>query len=171
MKLDLGCGNNCREGFEGVDLYAPDAKHKVDLFVFPFPWESDSVDEINCSHFLEHIPKDLRWGFFEECYRVLKPEGKMYIVSPNWKSERAYGDNTHEWPPVTSMTFWYLNKNWREANKLTYGKYDVKCNFEFTAGASGIHPTFAQRSYDAQVYATTHYTDSYNDIWVNLVKK
>lgn len=56
IKLDLGCGQNPKEGFDGVDLWAPDAKHKVDLFKFPWPFASDSVDEVHCSHFIEHIP-------------------------------------------------------------------------------------------------------------------
>jgi predicted SAM-dependent methyltransferase len=56
LKLDLGCGQNPKEGFEGVDLYGDKAKHRVDLFKFPWPFASDSVDEIHCSHFLEHVP-------------------------------------------------------------------------------------------------------------------
>lgn len=56
VKLDLACGQTPREGFEGVDFYAPNAKHKVDLFKFPFPWATASVDELHCSHFLEHLP-------------------------------------------------------------------------------------------------------------------
>jgi ubiquinone/menaquinone biosynthesis C-methylase UbiE len=171
VKLDFGAGNNCREGFESVDLYLPGAKYQIDLTSFPFPWPDESVEEINCSHFLEHIPKEKRWPFFEECYRILKPEGKMHINVPNWKSERAYGDMTHEWPPVSTMMFWYLNKNWREQNKLTYGPYDIKCNFDVNAGPSGIVPQFAQRSYDAQVFVTTHYMESYMDMWVILTKR
>ena len=84
VKLDFGSGNNCKDGFEGVDLYADAAKHKVDLFKFPLPWETGSVDEINCSHFIEHIPQELRWPFFEECYRILKDGGIMQIIVPNW---------------------------------------------------------------------------------------
>ena len=56
LKLDLGCGQNPKEGFDGVDLYGEKAKHKVDLFKFPWPFEDASVEEINCSHFLEHVP-------------------------------------------------------------------------------------------------------------------
>lgn len=55
VRLDLACGQRCKEGFEGLDLYAPAAR-KVDLLKFPWPIESDSVDELHCSHFVEHIP-------------------------------------------------------------------------------------------------------------------
>jgi predicted SAM-dependent methyltransferase len=56
VKLDLGCGQNPKEGFEGVDLYGDKATHKVDLWKFPWPFGDASVEEIHCSHFLEHIP-------------------------------------------------------------------------------------------------------------------
>jgi hypothetical protein len=56
LKLDLGCGENPKEGFEGVDLYGEKAKHKIDLFKFPWPFKDNSVEEIHCSHFLEHVP-------------------------------------------------------------------------------------------------------------------
>jgi len=56
LKLDLGCGQNPKEGFEGVDLYGDKARHKIDLFKFPWPFLDESVDEIHASHFLEHIP-------------------------------------------------------------------------------------------------------------------
>ncbi len=93
VKLDLACGQIPKEGFEGVDLYAPNAKHKVDLWKFPYPWADNSVDELYCSHFIEHLParsveerdllpgaikeefldKDFLFAFFDECYRILKP--------------------------------------------------------------------------------------------------
>lgn len=56
VRLDLGCGQTPKEGFEGVDIRGGGAKHVVDLFKFPWPFASDSVDEIHCSHFCEHIP-------------------------------------------------------------------------------------------------------------------
>lgn len=56
LKLDLGCGQSPRDGYEGVDLYGESAKHRVDLFKFPWPFENASVDAIHCSHFLEHVP-------------------------------------------------------------------------------------------------------------------
>lgn len=57
VRLDLGCGQRPAEGFEGVDLYAANAKHRLDLFKFPWPWATGSVDELHASHFVEHIPQ------------------------------------------------------------------------------------------------------------------
>lgn len=172
VKYDLGCGRNKQPGFIGVDLYSPDADIKADLMETPWKFAKDnSASEIFASHFLEHIPHGTRWRFMEECYRVLKPEGIMRIFVPNWKSERAYGDMTHQWPPVVAMFFFYLHRPWREANKLNYGPYDLKCNFEHAAGPTSISPDFSARAHEAQVFACTHYMESYMDMWVTLTKK
>jgi predicted SAM-dependent methyltransferase len=76
LKLDLGCGQNPREGFEGVDLYGDKAKFKVDLFKFPWPFADESVEEINASHLLEHIPA--REVEFRDLHlSTLSPGGEM----------------------------------------------------------------------------------------------
>jgi ubiquinone/menaquinone biosynthesis C-methylase UbiE len=170
-RLDLGCGRNKQEGFFGVDLYEPDADLKLDLFQSNWPWKDNTVDEIFCSHFVEHIPHFNRWKFFEECYRIMKLDATMRILVPSWKSERSYGDMTHQWPPVTAFFFYYLNKDWRTANKLTYGPYALKCHFESQAGPTAISPAFADRTQEAQTHACTHYLEAYGDMWVTLVKK
>jgi hypothetical protein len=171
LKLDLGAGRNPQPGFTSVDLYAEDVDVKLDLEKFPWPWEDNSVSEIHCSHFVEHLNQELRWPFFQECYRILKPESIMRIIVPNFKSDRAYGDCTHKFPPVVPMSFYYLNKQWREANKLTYGPYDIKCNFDHQCGPAGITQSFLNRSHEDQIYDTTHYWDSLSDIWCTLTKR
>lgn len=171
IKLDLGAGRNPQPGYTSVDLYAPDVDVRQDLTKFPWPWENDSVTEIHCSHFVEHLNKDVRWPFFEECYRILKVGGIMKISVPNFKSERAYGDCTHEWPPVTAFSLYYLNKQWREANKLTYGPYALKCDFDHQAGPSGISQDFSNRSHEAQIFACQKYWESYQDMWCLLTKR
>lgn len=153
LRLDLACGQTPAEGYEGVDLNAPNAKHKVDLFKFPFPWADGSVDEINCSHFIEHIPlrdvvesdlhedcpielmqdflgKDMLFAFMDECWRILKPGSHMHIQVPAATSTRAFQDPTHR-RFIVQDTFYYFAKAWRTAQKLDH--YRVKCDFGFNA--------------------------------------
>lgn len=142
IKLDLGCGQNPREGFQGVDLWAPDAQ-KVDLLKFPWPFETASVDEAHCSHFIEHIPmredesgKDLFFAFFDELHRILKPNAKATIIWPALQSVRAFQDPTHRrYLPAESML--YLSAEWRKLNKLDH--YRVNCNFGIS-----VNPTVQQ---------------------------
>lgn len=146
VKLDFGCGQVPREGFEGVDLYAPNATHRVDLWKFPLPWADNSVDEIHCSHFLEHLPmreveerdltqkhlaseyegKDFLFAFMDEVYRILKPGGVMTVVVPNARSDRAFQDPTHR-RFFVEFTFGYFWEEARKANGLDH--YRVNCNF------------------------------------------
>src|SRR5450759_2138096 len=117
LKLDFGCGPHPREGFEGVDMTAfPGVTHVVNLKQTPWPWGACSVAEAHASHFLEHLTALERVGFWNELYRILVPGGTCQVITPHWASNRAYGDPTHQWPPVSEMAFYYLNREWRMAN-------------------------------------------------------
>jgi len=47
------------------------------------PFDSNSVDSIYCSHVIEHIETKHVFNFFQDAYRVLKPEGTLRIVCPD----------------------------------------------------------------------------------------
>ena len=57
VKLDIGCGKNKRDGFTGVDQYAMEGVDVVCDVRKPWPWEPGTVDEVNCSHFVEQLHK------------------------------------------------------------------------------------------------------------------
>lgn len=168
LKLDLGCGPNKREGFIGVDERQFDGKVDVvhDLKK-KWPWKDGSVEEVHCSHFLEHLEGHERVHFFNELHRVLIPKGKATIIVPSWTSERAYGDPTHKWPPVCGFAFYYLDKNWRAANAPHTG-YD--CDFEFVGGNSIAQP-WNLRNQETQSFAQTHYLNVAQDMHVSLTKR
>ena len=146
LKLDLACGQSIKAGFEGVDLPGvPGVHHQVNLMRFPWPWADNSILELHCSHFAEHLPmefvdehgnyvpcgtpgaKDLFFAFFDECWRILVPDGQMSVIVPTCRSNRGFQDPTHRrfYP---AEAFLYLHKGWRDANKLDH--YNVKCNFD-----------------------------------------
>lgn len=154
LRLDLGCGQNCKEGFEGVDLNAAEAKHKWDLFKFPWPVVDQSVDELHASHLLEHIParevevidlrdpdvgedrikfvgQDMLFAFMDECYRILKTDAWMTAIVPSGRSNRAFWDPTHR-RFFMQETFLYFARDWRKINKLDH--YRVSCNFACEIG-------------------------------------
>lgn len=60
IKIDLACGDNKRgQDWIGVDIVnIPSVDIVYDLSVYPWPFEDNSVDEINCSHYIEHIKHD-----------------------------------------------------------------------------------------------------------------
>jgi len=81
LMLDVGCGNRCREGYEGIDkIYFENNKHTMNVELEPLPYDDNVVDEIYCNHMLEHIQNLI--FVLNEFHRVLKPSGKLEIGVP-----------------------------------------------------------------------------------------
>ena len=167
LKLDLGCGPRKREGFTGVDAMTFEGVDVVADLRKPWAWDDGSVEEVHCSHFLEHLTGAERVHFFNELYRVLKTDGKATIIVPSWTSERAYGDPTHQWPPVCGMAFYYLDKGWRATNAPHCG---YTCDFAFVGGNSLANP-WALKTQEVQAFAQTHYLNVAADMHVTLTKR
>jgi len=169
IRLDLGCGKNKKEGYTGVDSIAFDGVDVVhDLASTPWPFDDDSVDEIHASHFVEHLTGTQRIAFVNECYRILKKGGKCAIITPHWASTRAYGDLTHQWPPVCEMWYYYLSKEWRAVNAPH--NVDYQCDFDATWGYS-MHPELTVRNQQYQGYALQWFKEAAQDLHATIIKK
>lgn len=138
MKLDLACGQQPKPGFIGVDIAnIATVKHCFDLVDgAPWPFETSSIDELHCSHFIEHIEADyirtrkgrqdrLFW-FFDEAYRVIRPDGRFTVSWPALKSTNAFRDPTHRRFLPVEFTH-YLSVVGRKA--MCVDHYNVSCNW------------------------------------------
>jgi len=95
--LDLGCGDNKVEGAIGLDniaLSEVDIVH--DLLHFPYPIKANSFDTIYLRHVIEHFNIDKINNIMNECYRILKKDGQLYINVPHVFSIAAFTDPTHK---------------------------------------------------------------------------
>jgi hypothetical protein len=186
LKLSLACGDRVPEGFKGVDIAKTAGVDYVqDLLQFPWTqFKDNSVDEIDVSHFIEHIPHgdgfhDPFFQFFDEIYRILKPaeflpdnpniptKGFVRIAAPYYSSSRAWWDPTHQ-RAISEQSFLYLNKQWRIDNKLDH--YPVSCDFDFSY-AYVLDPEWQNRNAEAQAFAIKHYNNVVNDIQAQLIKR
>lgn len=169
IKLDLGCGSRTSEGFTGVDI-SPSCGATVvhDLRVTPWPWDDQTVDEVHCSHFFEHLSGYERISFMEELWRVMKPGAKALFITPDCDSHRAIQDPTHAWPPVCAESYLYFNKAWMTANKLEH--YGINADFDFGYGFS-LDPDVSLRSNEFRDFATKHYRNHSTDLHVTLTRK
>jgi hypothetical protein len=167
LKLDLGCGKKVEPGFIGVDSRAFGQDIVTDLTA-RWPWDDGTVEEARACHFIEHLTAAQRIHFVNELHRVLVPGGKCQMIVPNWSSCRAYGDLTHQWPPVSEMWFYYLKKEWRDENAPHNEGYT--CDFEATWGY-GMHPTIAARNQEYQQHALTFFKEAAQDIVATLIKR
>lgn len=168
VKIDLACGDNKREGFKGVDKFKTAAADIVfDLQSGkPWPFKDNSVDEVHCSHFIEHCV-DLCF-FWSELHRILKVGGTATIVAPYGKSNRAWQDPTH-CRAIVEESFLYLDKNFRTVNKLEH--YLANVDFEYTVIYAGVDPAWANRNEEARSFAIKHYWNVVQDIHANLKKR
>jgi len=100
-KLQLGCGNAplpVVEGWVNHDLFKHSSYVDVafDLRVSPWPIsEIESFSEILALDVFEHIPVECGIPFFDECWRLLEPNGTLFLRVPEFGSCYHLGDLTH----------------------------------------------------------------------------
>ena len=108
MKLDLGAGNRKQEGFVTVDcnkLTNPDIFW--DLNEIPYPFNDNSIDEINACHILEHLYDP--FTIMKELHRILKPNGRLRIQVPHFSRGMTHSQHSK----CFSMSFpLYFNKDY-----------------------------------------------------------
>ena len=183
VAVDLGCGQQkatvqyfsenmkiTPDKVIGVDIAKePGVDIVHDLTKFPYPFKDESVDAIYASHFVEHLDGIERIKFFNECYRILKPQGIMRLLHPYYKSVRAVQDPTHKWPPISENSYFYWDKNWREMNKLDH--YPINCDFEFNIYYIWQDQTVANKSDETRAFNIDKYWNVVADMLVDLKKR
>jgi glycosyltransferase involved in cell wall biosynthesis len=98
-KLLLGAGNNIpveRENWvlHDKEKYRDSVDVAWDLTKFPWPVEDDTYGYIEAEDVFEHLRADLT-DVMNECYRILKPGGYLYIRVPEAGSWQLMRDPTH----------------------------------------------------------------------------
>ena len=114
--LDLGCGPHPRNPYAADEIYGVDISPspelpkdrfvRANLALEPIPFTSNSFDSVSAFDFIEHIPRQIhslenhtsRLPFIElmnEVWRVLKPNGVFYALTPAYPNPSAFQDPTH----------------------------------------------------------------------------
>lgn len=110
-KINLGSGNDPKKGYINVDhLDLPTVDVVHNLIEFPYPFDDNSAENIMAADLIEHLPSHVNVGnpedkgemlqstiilFIEECHRILKPGGELYIQTPGYNAEFLWQDPTH----------------------------------------------------------------------------
>jgi SAM-dependent methyltransferase len=82
-KLQIGAGENPLAGWLNTDL-EPVSSAIIHLDALePFPFADKLFDHIFSEHMIEHIPYRGGLSMLNECFRVLKPGGRIRIATPN----------------------------------------------------------------------------------------
>lgn len=115
--LDLGCGTKPRNPYGCDELYGVDIRAGLtaegvkeivaaNLSIDAIPFPESHFDSVSAYDFLEHVPRaalnyttgTTQFPFIElmnEIWRVLKPGGIFYAVTPGYPHEKAFRDPTH----------------------------------------------------------------------------
>ena len=121
--VQYGCGLSCPHDWENFDTSPTLRLQKIPIFgklitrnrvTFPdgvrigditrrLPVEDNSVDNLYCSHVLEHLSFHDFHRALQESYRVLKPGGVFRLVMPDLKSLVERYLNSKE--PNASISF------------------------------------------------------------------
>ena len=116
LKVNLGCGEEIKEGSIGLDQgdYGQEIVRDMKKGL---PFCDNSCEELYADQVLEHIQLDGDFIFImNECLRILKSGGIFKIRVPHYDSLTAYKDPTHS-RFFTKDSFTYMEKN----NKWKYG--------------------------------------------------
>jgi len=108
--LELGCGEHLRNNFGASNVYGLDIREDLDkniltadLATDPLPFPDSFFDVVIAEHVIEHIPRliyvpNRRYAFIElmsEIWRILKPHGMFYSVTPAYPHPEVFQDPTH----------------------------------------------------------------------------
>lgn len=133
--LDLGCGNMPRNPFFADELYGVDIIDlydsnvnfnytKANLSLESLPFDDNYFDSVSAYDFFEHILRVhivngiTKFPFVEllsEIYRILKPGGQLYAVTPFYPKESAFVDPTHvNFITKNSHKYFITPHNWAQ---------------------------------------------------------
>ena len=85
LKINLGCGPDVRDGYVNVDARPFPGVECQDLSTIPWKWDDSVAEEIMMLDFLEHFSYRKTDSILQECWRVLKPGGKLVVQVPDFE--------------------------------------------------------------------------------------
>lgn len=82
-KLQIGAQANSIAGWLNVDISPKERSVCFMDATVTFPFADSSFDYVFSEHMIEHISFDEAVFMVKECYRILRPGGKIRIATPN----------------------------------------------------------------------------------------
>jgi SAM-dependent methyltransferase len=167
VKLQIGAGNNRLDGWINSDL-----EPTSDQIIFintleKLPFDDHPVDYVFCEHMIEHI--NYQGGLFmlRECYRIMKPGGKIRIATPDAEKIAGLFD-----PQKTSNQKRYLEWSSRVGIGLySFEKSEMKKRRpEWDIDPVHINTYFPDASQDSVCFVVNNFFRSYGHQFLYDVK-
>lgn len=147
--LNLGAGNNLIEGAVNHDQvkHRPEIDAVWDLNDLPWPWESESFVLVVAKAVLEHLRINL-FQSMDECWRILRPGGTVYLKIPYWQHDSSFADPSHYWQfsLETPCIFDPETEYGRRYQFYPHRKWKIIKGPRLNRAKSSIHCTLQKRS-------------------------
>ena len=151
-KLHLGCGPLPLSGWVNADIQPLTADTVQVDAAKPLPFESGSFDRVFAEHFIEHLDHIEGLRFVKECHRILAPDGRIRLATPDitflfklylnptpetarycaWATENFIPGALYNWPTYVINNFF---KDW--GHKFIYDK-PLLCSVLIHAGFKDV---------------------------------
>ncbi|MFM7014781.1 MAG: class I SAM-dependent methyltransferase [Bacteroidota bacterium] len=130
--LDLACGTGRLSNFANIGIDASDKMIDVAKLKYPLKkflvgeankidLEDNSIDTIICFHLFMHLDKNMMDEILNECFRVLKNNGRLIFDIPSKKRRKLIGYKSNSWHGAYSLTIKDV-KSWDNYKvKMVYG--------------------------------------------------
>lgn len=124
-RLNLGCGEDIREGYINVDYIKSKGVDVVhDLNKVPYPFKSNNFDEIYASHVLEHLDGDW-FAIIKELHRILKKGGILRVEVPHFTSAIAFIENHRRFFRYRSFESFEEQKTMRALDQIKGYRFEI----------------------------------------------
>jgi predicted SAM-dependent methyltransferase len=82
-KLHLGTSNNVLDGWLNTDIFLNNDSIVYLDATRLFPFDDNTFDYVMAEHMIEHVDYQAGQAMLKECYRVLKPGGRVRFATPD----------------------------------------------------------------------------------------
>lgn len=103
LKLNLGSGADCKQGYVNVDYYYNKADVKHNLNKYPYPFKTNSVEEVIISHTIRYVEDLIK--FFKEMHRICKNKAIIKIIDAHYSNQQAFNDFLYKQHPLGTRSF------------------------------------------------------------------
>ncbi len=121
MRLNMGCGDTKKKDYINIDISDKCNPDVVwDIRNTPFPDEWLGAERIEADNIFEHIEAETLIKVINECNRILKPGGELWIRVPELRENNlmpCFTDPTHV-NYFTEQTFGYYIKGHQRYKKF-----------------------------------------------------
>ncbi|KKM06936.1 hypothetical protein LCGC14_1738940, partial [marine sediment metagenome] len=124
-RLSLGTGDRLIKRHKNAETVHHDlTKHRPEIDVahdlneLPWPWLDNSFDFIEAWAVLEHLKLSL-FESFDECWRIMRPGGRLRVKVPRWDAEVSWDDPSHRWK-FTLHSFDYFDPDTKKGKTYTF---------------------------------------------------